>query len=71
MKSENGVTLVALVVTIILIFIIASVTTNTNLSSYRIMKAQNFVAKMQVIQEKDLLSRGISEVFQEIGDLRA
>ena len=26
---------------------------------------------LQVIQEEDLLSRGISEVFQEIGDLRA
>lgn len=52
MKNENGVTLVALVTTIILIFIIASVATSTSLTSYKLMKVQNFVAKMQVIQEK-------------------
>jgi type II secretory pathway pseudopilin PulG len=52
MKNENGITLVALVVTIIVIIILASVTTYSGIESYKYMKQENFVAKMKVIQEK-------------------
>ena len=57
MKNESGVTLVSLVVTIILIFILASITTYSGIEAYKDMKKENYVAKLKVIQEKvDLIA---------------
>lgn len=52
MKNERGITLVSLVVTIILLFVLASITTSAGLESYRTMQVQTFCAKMKVIQSK-------------------
>lgn len=52
MKNEKGVTLVSLVVTVILIFILAAVTTYSGIESYKNMKTENYVAQLKVIQEK-------------------
>lgn len=57
MKNESGVTLVSLVITIILIFILASITTYSGIEAYKDMKKENYVAKLKVIQEKvDLIT---------------
>ena len=42
MKNENGVTMVSLVVTIILMVILASVTTYSGIESYKDMKKENY-----------------------------
>ena len=52
MKNQKGITLVSLVVTIILLFVLASITTSAGLDSYRTMQVQTFVAKMKVLQSK-------------------
>lgn len=52
MKNEKGVTLVALVTTIVLIIILASITTYTGIESYQSMRTQAFVSKMIALQEK-------------------
>lgn len=52
MKNENGVTMVSLVVTIILMVILASVTTYSGIESYKDMKKENYIAQLKVIQEK-------------------
>lgn len=51
MKNENGITLISLVMTIVLIFILASIGTYTGFESYENMRVQAFVAKMKTIQE--------------------
>ena len=52
MKNEKGVTLVSLVITVILIIILAGVTTYSGIESYNNMKIENYVAQLRVIQEK-------------------
>ena len=61
MKNENGVTMVSLVVTIILMVILASVTTYSGIESYKDMKKENYIAQLKVIQEKVNL---IAEEYQ-------
>jgi Tfp pilus assembly protein PilE len=52
MKKEDGVTLVSLVATVIVMLILATVTTYSGIESYKEAKKENFIAKMKVIQEK-------------------
>ena len=51
MKSENGITLVSVVITIILIMILAVIGTYNGLEVYENMRVENFVSKMKVVQE--------------------
>lgn len=51
MKNQNGVTLIFLVMTVILIMILASIVTYTGAESYENMKVQIFVSKMITVQE--------------------
>lgn len=52
MKNGKGVTLIALVTSIIIMFIIAGVASYSGIEAYKNMRVQNFIAKMKVIQEK-------------------
>ena len=51
LHNESGVTLIALVTTIIIIMILMSITIYTGVEIYENMKVENFVAKMIVVQE--------------------
>lgn len=51
MKNQNGITLISLVITIILVVILASVAIYTGIESYDNMRAEAFIAKMKTIQE--------------------
>ena len=52
MKKNSGVTLISLVEVIILLMIISSVTINVSVNVYDVIKIENFVAQMKVIQAK-------------------
>ena len=52
MKNENGITLISLVMTIVLIVILAAISTYTGIEAYNNMRVQAFVAKMIALQEK-------------------
>lgn len=62
-KDNRGITLIALVITIILMLILASVTTYTGFKTYRNSKVNKFVAQMQLIQTKvdDIVSTSTIE----------
>ncbi len=50
-KSESGVTLVALIVSIIVMLILASVTLNTTFTAYETTRAEKFKAELKLVQE--------------------
>lgn len=50
-KNEKGITLVALIVAIVVMFILASVTLNTTFTAYETTRAEKFKAQMKVLQE--------------------
>lgn len=52
MKNEKGITLMSLITAIILIIILATITTYTAIESYSSMREQAFVSKMIALQEK-------------------
>ena len=52
MKNENGVTLIALVLMVILMLILTSVGIYTGVDSYKTMKTKKFEAEMTIVQEK-------------------
>ena len=52
MKNENGITLIVLVVTIILMMILAYVGTTVGMNAYQQSKIYRFVTQMQLIQGK-------------------
>lgn len=52
MRNEDGVTLVTLMVTIILIIIIASIGIYTGIEAYKTMQIQNFSAQMRLVSER-------------------
>ena len=52
MKKNNGITMISLVITIILLLLISSVTIQVGVRSYNEVKIQNFVSKLKVIQAK-------------------
>ena len=51
MKKENGITLISLVITIILIMILAAVGTYTGVQVFENMRVRAFVARMKTVQE--------------------
>lgn len=51
-KSQKGITLVALIITIILMLILTGVTVYSGIDSYKNAQVSKFVAQMQLIQEK-------------------
>lgn len=51
-KDNNGITLIALIITIIVMLILVSVATYTGLDTYENTKVNHFVAQMQLIQAK-------------------
>lgn len=51
-KDNKGITLVALIITIIIMLILVGVTTYTGIDSYRNAEVTKFVAEMQLIQGK-------------------
>lgn len=66
-KDNKGITLVALILTIIIMLILATVTTFTGINTYEESKVYKFVAEMQLIQaEVDELaeSKTIEELLQ-------
>ena len=52
MKNNSGITMVSLVVTIVILFLLASISINVGTESYNMMKIQSFISKMKVIQGK-------------------
>lgn len=52
MKKNNGITMISLTITIVILLLLSSITVTVNLDSYNIIKVQNFIAKMKVIQSK-------------------
>lgn len=52
MKKNNGITMISLVITIILLLIISSVTVKVSYEAYEGIKIQNFISKLKVIQAK-------------------
>lgn len=52
MKNQKGITLISLVLTIVLIFILGAVGVYTGVEAYKTMKIQKFIAQMKVIQER-------------------
>ena len=50
-KSEKGITLVALIVSVIVMLILATVTLNTTFTAYETTRAEKFKAQLKVVQE--------------------
>ena len=77
MKTENGVTLIMLGITIVVLIILTSVTINVGLSTYKEFEVQAYVAKMNMIQSRvNIISQDIkngdtsyNNIGQEIGSL--
>ena len=64
-KDNKGITLIALIVTIIVILILASVTTYTGIEAYKNSQVTKFVTQMQLLQAKvdDLVeTKGVEEL---------
>ena len=54
-KDNKGITLVALIITIIIMLILTSVTVYTGINTYNSSKVNAFVTKMQLLQTKVFL----------------
>ena len=52
MRSERGITLVALATTVILILILATITTYYGISSYLYVKREKYIAELKAVQER-------------------
>ncbi len=67
-KDNKGITLVALIMTIILMLILVSVTTYSGINSYKNAQVTKFVTQMQLIQAKvdDLVS---SKTIEELNSM--
>ena len=58
MKNQKGITLAALVATVIVTIILAAVTTYAGIHAYADAKIETYIAKMKVIQQRvDLVSQ--------------
>lgn len=68
-KENKGITLVALIITVILMLILVSVTTYTGINSYKQSKVTRFVTEMQLLQAKvdDLVKTNTVEELNQIG----
>ena len=67
-KDNKGITLIALIITVVLMLILISVTTYTGLDTYRHSKVNKYIAQMQLLQTKidDLVS---TKTEQELNSL--
>lgn len=67
-KDNRGITLVALIITIILMLILVSVTTYSGINSYKNAQVTKFVTQMQLLQAKvdDLVS---SKTIEELNSM--
>lgn len=67
-KDNNGITLIALIITIILMLILVSVTTYTGLDTYKNTQVTKFVTQMQLLQAKidDLIETKTSEELDSL-----
>ncbi len=63
MKNQNGITMVTLVVTIILLLLLSGITVTVSLQSFHMANVQAYVSKMKVIQGK------VDNLVQENADL--
>lgn len=52
MRNQKGITLVTLMLTMIIIFILGAISVYTGIEAYRTIKVQNFTVQMRVVQEK-------------------
>ncbi len=52
MKNENGITMVSLVITILILLMLSTVTFNVGFQMFHMSNMQNFVGKMKVVQSK-------------------
>lgn len=52
MKKNNGITLISLVVTIVILLLISTVTINVGMDSYNLIAVENFTSKLKIIQAK-------------------
>jgi len=48
--NEKGITLIALIITIIVLFLILGIASTTGMETYRNMKVQSFIAQMKLLQ---------------------
>ena len=67
-KDNRGITLIALIITIIIMLILVSVTTYTGLDTYRHSQVNKFVTQMQLLQAKvdDLV---VSNAMDELNNM--
>lgn len=68
-KDNKGITLIALIVTIIVMLILASVTTYTGIDAYKNSQVTKFVTQMQLLQAKvdDLVETKTTEELNNMG----
>ena len=52
MKKNNGITLISVVVTILILIIISTVTMTVGKESYNFIKTENYINKLKIIQGK-------------------
>lgn len=52
MKNNRGITLMSLVITIVILLLISTVTINVGMGAYDIVKEQNFISQLKLIQSK-------------------
>ena len=62
MKKNKGVTLISLVITVIILFILSSISIQVSTGVYNVIKVQNYIAKMKVIQS------GVDNFVQEYSE---
>lgn len=71
-KENKAITLVALVITVVIMLILISVTTYTGIDTYKNVKVNQFVDRMQLIQAKvDEISKEELQKLEDLGELGA
>ncbi|MBR3153136.1 MAG: hypothetical protein IKF52_06035 [Clostridia bacterium] len=65
-KSEKGITLVALVIMVIVIAILATVATYTGINTYKEMQVTSFVKRLETVEEKVKSLQKRAEVDSEL-----
>ncbi len=63
MKKNDGITMISLMVTVLILMIISSIAINLSFDAYHMVKVQNFIAKMSVIQGK------VDQIAEEKNDV--
>lgn len=63
MRKNQGITLISLVITIVILLLLSSITITIGTDAYDMVKVQNFISKMKVIQGK------VDDIAEEIDDV--